>query len=93
MKLKFCTCYFRTFEYIILTTIMANCVALAVYSPFPAGDSNITNSKLEDIEIIFMVIFTSECIIKIIANGFAMHQGAYLRSVWNILDFFIVVVG
>uniref|UniRef100_T1GVR3 Voltage-dependent L-type calcium channel subunit alpha n=1 Tax=Megaselia scalaris TaxID=36166 RepID=T1GVR3_MEGSC len=83
----------QTFEYIILTTIMANCVALAVYTPFPASDSNTTNAALEKIENIFMVIFTSECVIKIIANGFLMHQGAYLRNGWNILDFFIVVIG
>lgn len=72
---------------------MANCVALAVYTPYPSGDSNTTNASLESIENIFMVIFTSECIIKIIANGFLMHQGAYLRNGWNILDFFIVVIG
>lgn len=30
---------------------------------------------------------------KIIAYGLVMHQGAYLRSVWNILDFVIVVIG
>ena len=40
-----------------------------------------------------MVIFTTECIIKIIANGFLMHPNAYLRNGWNILDFFIVVIG
>ncbi|KAL5273022.1 hypothetical protein ACFFRR_000036 [Megaselia abdita] len=92
---KFCIniAEWKTFEYIILTTIMANCVALAVYTPFPASDSNTTNAALEKIENIFMVIFTSECIIKIIANGFLMHQGAYLRNGWNILDFFIVVIG
>lgn len=72
---------------------MANGVDLAAYTPFPASDSNTTNAALENIENIFMVIFTSECIIKIIANGFLMHQGAYLRNGWNILDFFIVVIG
>lgn len=30
---------------------------------------------------------------KIIAYGLMMHSGAYLRSVWNILDFVIVVIG
>ena len=34
------------FEYLILLTIFANCVALAIYSPFPNGDSNITNAYL-----------------------------------------------
>ena len=30
---------------------------------------------------------------KIIALGLLLHQGAYLRSVWNILDFTIVIIG
>lgn len=47
----------------------------------------------EEIEIIFMVIFTLECGMKILAYGLAFHQGAYLRSVWNFLDFLIVVIG
>lgn len=85
--------FHRLFEYIILLTILANCIALAVYTPYPQADSNITNTSLESIEYIFMVIFTSECIMKIIALGFMMHQGSYLRNGWNLLDFFIVVIG
>ncbi|KAJ2939410.1 hypothetical protein O0L34_g10841 [Tuta absoluta] len=77
----------------ILTTIFANCVALAVYTPFPASDSNYTNWVLEKIEYIFLVIFTGECVMKIIAYGFCMHQGSYLRNGWNLLDFTIVVIG
>ncbi|XP_073814262.1 ca[2+]-channel protein alpha[[1]] subunit D isoform X3 [Musca autumnalis] len=83
----------KLFEYFILLTIFANCVALAVYTPFPSGDSNITNQMLEKIEYIFLVIFTSECVMKIIAYGFVLHAGSYLRNGWNFLDFFIVVIG
>lgn len=36
----------RPFEYLILTTIFANCVALAVYTPYPEGDSNNLNTIL-----------------------------------------------
>ncbi|KAK4325638.1 hypothetical protein Pmani_003790 [Petrolisthes manimaculis] len=52
-----------------MLTIFANCVALAVYTPYPNSDSNDTNAQLEQIEIIFMVIFTLECFMKIIAYG------------------------
>ena len=31
--------------------------------------------------------------LKIIAMGFIMHEGAYLRSGWNVLDFSIVLIG
>ncbi|XP_050686147.1 muscle calcium channel subunit alpha-1-like isoform X34 [Eriocheir sinensis] len=83
----------KPFEWFILVTIFANCVALAVYTPYPNSDSNATNAQLEQIEIIFMVIFTLECFMKIIAYGFILHPGAYIRSVWNTLDFLIVVIG
>ncbi|TKC45812.1 hypothetical protein EI555_021315 [Monodon monoceros] len=36
----------KPFEIIILLTIFANCVALAIYIPFPEDDSNATNSNL-----------------------------------------------
>ena len=35
----------------------------------------------EEIEIIFTVIFTSECAMKIVAYGFIAHQNAYLKFV------------
>ena len=55
--------------------------------------TNFSFFSQEEIEIIFMVIFTLECAMKILAYGFTMHQGAYLRSVWNFIDFFIVLIG
>lgn len=83
----------KPFEYLILLTIFANCIALAVFTPYPANDSNMTNSYLERIEIIFLVIFTAESAMKIVAYGLFMHQGAYVRNGWNFLDFSIVVIG
>lgn len=47
----------------------------------------------ERVEYVFLVIFTLEAIMKIIAYGFMLHSGAYLRNGWNILDFIIVVIG
>lgn len=47
----------------------------------------------EHVEYIFLVIFTVEALMKIIADGFILHTGAYLRNGWNILDFIIVVIG
>ncbi|CAL1275564.1 unnamed protein product [Larinioides sclopetarius] len=84
---------YKAFEYLILLTIFANCIALAVFTPFPFGDSNAVNATLEKVEYIFLVIFTLECVMKIIAYGFVLHPGAYLRNTWNLLDFVIVVIG
>ncbi|KAI5699386.1 hypothetical protein M8J75_002088 [Diaphorina citri] len=68
-------------------------MSLAVYTPYPNSDSNSTNAYLENIEYIFLVIFTVECVMKILAYGFVAHPGAYLRNGWNLLDFTIVVIG
>ncbi|XP_013782455.2 muscle calcium channel subunit alpha-1-like, partial [Limulus polyphemus] len=83
----------KPFEYLILLTIFANCVALAVYTPYPNSDSNQINQYLEKVEYVFLVIFTLECFMKIIAYGLLLHPGAYLRNAWNMLDFIIVVIG
>uniref|UniRef100_A0A8B9LAG8 Calcium channel, voltage-dependent, L type, alpha 1S subunit, b n=1 Tax=Astyanax mexicanus TaxID=7994 RepID=A0A8B9LAG8_ASTMX len=83
----------KPFEIIILLTIFANCVALAVFLPMPEEDTNYTNTTLESLEYIFLVIFTLECFLKIIAYGLLFHEGAYLRNCWNILDFVIVFMG
>uniref|UniRef100_A0A3Q3EVK9 Voltage-dependent L-type calcium channel subunit alpha n=1 Tax=Labrus bergylta TaxID=56723 RepID=A0A3Q3EVK9_9LABR len=83
----------KTFEIIILLTIFANCVALAVFLPMPEEDSNQTNTNLESLEYIFLIIFTLECFLKIVAYGLVFHEGAYLRNCWNILDFVIVFMG
>jgi len=83
----------KWFEILILLTILGTCISLAVFTPFPNGDSNATNDFLEEIEIIFTVIFTAECGMRIIALGFIAHPTAYLRNSWNILDFTIVMIG
>ncbi|XP_070139409.1 voltage-dependent calcium channel type D subunit alpha-1 isoform X3 [Drosophila kikkawai] len=83
----------KPFEFLILLTIFANCIALAVYTPYPGSDSNVTNQTLEKVEYVFLVIFTAECVMKILAYGFMLHNGAYLRNGWNLLDFTIVVIG
>lgn len=41
----------------------------------------------------FLVIFTVETVLKIVAYGLVLHPSAYIRNGWNLLDFIIVVVG
>ncbi|XP_036133342.1 voltage-dependent L-type calcium channel subunit alpha-1S [Molossus molossus] len=83
----------KPFEMIILLTIFANCVALAVYMPMPEDDNNSLNLGLEKLEYFFLIVFSIEAAMKIIAYGFLFHQDAYLRSGWNVLDFIIVFLG
>nr|XP_023010685.2 voltage-dependent L-type calcium channel subunit alpha-1D isoform X2 [Maylandia zebra] len=83
----------KPFDIFILLAIFANCVAMGVTKPFPDDDSNPTNHKLEQVEYVFLVIFTIETFTKILAYGLVMHPSAYIRSGWNLLDFIIVIVG
>ncbi|OCT94594.1 voltage-dependent L-type calcium channel subunit alpha-1S [Xenopus laevis] len=83
----------KPFEMIILLTIFANCVALAIFLPMPEDDTNSVNTVLEKVEYIFLFIFTIEAALKIVSYGFILHSDAYLRNGWNILDFTIVSVG
>ncbi|XP_026976904.1 voltage-dependent L-type calcium channel subunit alpha-1D isoform X2 [Sagmatias obliquidens] len=83
----------KPFDIFILLAIFANCVALAIYIPFPEDDSNSTNHNLEKVEYAFLIIFTVETFLKIIAYGLLLHPNAYVRNGWNLLDFVIVIVG
>ncbi|XP_007456198.1 PREDICTED: voltage-dependent L-type calcium channel subunit alpha-1S [Lipotes vexillifer] len=83
----------KPFETIILLTIFANCVALAAYLPMPEDDSSALNLGLEKLELLFLIVFSIEAAMKIIAYGLLFHQDAYLRSGWNVLDFIIVFLG
>lgn len=47
----------------------------------------------EKLEYFFLIVFSIEAAMKIIAYGFLFHQDAYLRSGWNVLDFTIVFLG
>uniref|UniRef100_A0A2I3SCM5 Voltage-dependent L-type calcium channel subunit alpha n=1 Tax=Pan troglodytes TaxID=9598 RepID=A0A2I3SCM5_PANTR len=53
----------------------------------------IKQEKAERVEYLFLIIFTVEAFLKVIAYGLLFHPNAYLRNGWNLLDFIIVVVG
>lgn len=58
---------------------------------YNANYVSIWNEFLDTVDLVFSVIFTIECILKIIAMGFVRHKKAYLREAWNCIDFFIVL--
>ena len=51
------------------------------------------NYLQEEMEIVFMVVFTTEMLTKILALGFMLHKGSYMRNPWNFMDFFVVTSG
>ncbi|KAJ4941432.1 hypothetical protein JOQ06_011311 [Pogonophryne albipinna] len=80
-------------SYMILATIIANCIVLALEQHLPASDKTPMSERLDDTEPYFIGIFCFEAGIKIIALGFAFHKGSYLRSGWNAMDFVVVLTG
>ncbi|KAM3728724.1 Voltage-dependent calcium channel [Dirofilaria immitis] len=81
------------FEYFILLTIIGNCVVLALEQHLPKNDKMPLAEMLEHTEPYFMGIFCFEFLLKVIAFGFVLHKGSYLRSGWNIMDFIVVASG
>uniref|UniRef100_A0A8C6UP24 Voltage-dependent N-type calcium channel subunit alpha n=1 Tax=Neogobius melanostomus TaxID=47308 RepID=A0A8C6UP24_9GOBI len=95
---KYCILFSLTtsltpFEYMILATIIANCIVLALEQHLPASDKTPMSERLDDTEPYFIGIFCFEAAIKIIALGFAFHKGSYLRNGWNVMDFVVVLTG
>ncbi|XP_037707101.1 voltage-dependent N-type calcium channel subunit alpha-1B [Choloepus didactylus] len=81
------------FEYMILATIIANCIVLALEQHLPDGDKTPMSERLDDTEPYFIGIFCFEAGIKIVALGFVFHKGSYLRNGWNVMDFVVVLTG
>ncbi|GAB6018918.1 hypothetical protein CHUAL_000570 [Chamberlinius hualienensis] len=69
------------FDYLVILTIIVNCVFLALTNPF------------EEAEYVFLSIYTAEMVLKVISKGFVMSKYTYLRSPWNWLDFTVIVLG
>jgi len=93
----------RWFDRFILFLIIANSVTLGLtdYSlgsidpntMEPLASSTWRNQIPVSSEIIFLVLFTLEFMLKVIGRGFFMDKGSYLRDGWNWLDFVVVVSG
>ncbi|TNN83488.1 Voltage-dependent P/Q-type calcium channel subunit alpha-1A [Liparis tanakae] len=82
-----------SFSWMILATIIANCIVLALEQHLPDGDKTPLSERLDDTEPYFIGIFCFESGIKILALGFAFHKNSYLRNGWNVMDFVVVLTG
>ncbi|XP_066484180.1 sodium channel protein type 5 subunit alpha-like [Tiliqua scincoides] len=76
------------FTWFIMGTIFTNCVFMTVSESQPDNPSPFS----KNIEYTFTGIYTFECIIKILARGFCMHEFTFLRDLWNWLDFLVIVM-
>jgi len=76
------------FDRFILFVILVNCLFLALDK-----EVDMVTENIETIDFIFLIIYTWEMTMKIIAMGFFMRAHSYLRDSWNIMDFSVVVLG
>ena len=78
----------KWFERFILIVILANCCFLAM-----DNEVDIITEHTAQIDLVFLIIYTIEMVLKIIAMGFFMRKHSYLRDPWNVLDFVVVCAG
>lgn len=72
------------FELFIMIVIIANTFTLALDSLYYIPGY---------FDTIFLIIYTIECTLKILAKGLVIPHDSYLREKWNILDILIVITG
>jgi hypothetical protein len=85
------------FETFILACVILNSVLLATLRPKAQIDQGakrrVPESFGDAAQATFVIVFTVEAFVKIVASGFLFAPDAYLRQYWNMLDFTVVVAG
>jgi hypothetical protein len=80
----------QLFENISLSVIVVNSAVMIF------DDSNTAatpNPIFGMFELIFQYLYTVEMVFKILGLGFIIGPDSYIRDEWNVLDFFIVMMG
>ena len=79
------------FDKIILILIIGNSICLGAKDYLDPENLTDWNKNIDMLDPYFTVAFCVECVLKILGMGFFMGKGAYLKDVWNWLDFIVVV--
>ena len=69
------------FDRVILVVIIVNCFFLAMDNEVES-----ISRQSENIDRVFLIIYTLEMLLKSIAMGFFMRAHSYLRDAWNIVS-------
>lgn len=80
------------FENFILTMIMLSSVVLAMDFDPSRKESGWAQTEIDAIDLMLIAVFLLEAFLKVIAMGFMLHPRSYLRSLWNWIDFIVVIV-
>ncbi|KAK9450037.1 Ion transport protein-domain-containing protein [Limtongia smithiae] len=93
----------RIFHAFIVVMVIAMVVIAAVATPFYektyhdqrdciAGNGSCSLwTWMMYTDLIFAVIFSIEALIKIVADGFIFTPNPYMRSIWNVIDLFVLI--
>lgn len=76
------------FDRFILFVIASNCIFLALDK-----EVEILTANGGTIDFTFLILYTCEMLLKIVAMGFCLREHSYLRNGWNVLDFSVVFLG
>lgn len=76
------------FDRVVLALICVNCLFLALQQPWTEP-----LPWAQPLELAFQILFTAEMVMKVLAMGILLPQGAFLRDGWNWIDFAVVVFG
>ena len=74
------------FTLIILAIILLNSLLMLVTYSYPCDNRPCLQHVASWIDLFFTTAFTIEMLVKVTALGLVMHEQAYLRSGWNMLD-------
>ena len=88
------------FDRIGLAVILLNSIILAIidYSVInnegnPIEKGSWRNTLAAESDIYFIIYFTIEMVLKVIAQGFYGGDSSYMSDYWNWLDFIVVISG
>ncbi|KAM3175291.1 hypothetical protein ACTXT7_008792 [Hymenolepis weldensis] len=79
----------------IFTNLILGCILISstlLCAEDPLHTYSLTNKILNYFDYFFTSVFTIEITLKMIADGFIMHEGAFLRSMFNLLDLVVVCI-
>jgi len=83
----------RYFNLLIILVILLNSIAIASFDYKDRKGETRWNKIIERVNNSLTIIFIAEFLIKVLAMGFFYGKNAYLKDLWNFLDFVIVISG
>ncbi len=81
----------KRFEWGIILLISISAILLAAGTFYLSTPDPSVTDIMDYINDVLIFCFGIEAVLKIIAYGFLVDSGSYLRSTWNIMDFAIVI--